>query len=60
MLANSRHEFDESNLPCQADLSINKDIDNPNMLEHIERVWQFFTGAARPARTHRRLRPPSP
>lgn len=42
MLARLVGKFDESSLPYQVDLSIKNDIDNPNLLEHIERVGQVF------------------
>ena len=34
--------FEESNLPYQVDLSILKDIDNPSLQEHIERVGKVL------------------
>lgn len=42
MLSKLLGKFDESNLPYQVDLSIKDNIENPNLLEHIERVAKVF------------------
>lgn len=39
--------LDESDLPYQVDLSLQVDIDNPNLLEHIARVGQVLYERAR-------------
>jgi len=39
--------LDESDLPYQVDLSLQADIDNPNLLEHIARVGQVLYERAR-------------
>ena len=38
LLARLGRDFDESSLPYMVDLSIKAKIDNPNLLDHIERV----------------------
>lgn len=42
MLARLVGQFEESNLPYQVDLSILRDIDNPSLREHIERVGKVL------------------
>ena len=42
MLSHLVGQFEESNLPYQVDLSIQQDIDNPSLLEHIERVGKVL------------------
>ena len=42
MLSHLVGQFEESNLPYQVDLSILKDIDNPSLREHIERVGKLI------------------
>lgn len=42
MLSKLSRLFDESNLPYMVDLSIMKNIDNPNLLDHIQRVGQVI------------------
>jgi predicted nucleotidyltransferase len=42
MLAKIAGQLDESNIPYQVDLSIKNNIDNPNLLEHIDRVGVVF------------------
>ena len=45
---NERHlsaistQLDESDIPYLVDLSLHKDIDNPGLLAHIERVGRVF------------------
>jgi predicted nucleotidyltransferase len=42
MLSHLVGQFEESNLPYQVDLSIFRDIDNPSLREHIERVGKVL------------------
>ncbi len=42
ILARLVGQFEESNLPYQVDLSILRDIDNPSLREHIDRVGQVL------------------
>jgi predicted nucleotidyltransferase len=42
MLSDLVGQFEESNLPYQVDLSILRDIDNPSLREHIERVGKVL------------------
>jgi predicted nucleotidyltransferase len=42
MLSHLVGQFEESNLPYQVDLSILRDIDNPSLREHIERVGKVL------------------
>ena len=42
MLADLAGKFEDSAIPYQVDLSIQADIDNPNLLDHIARVGVVF------------------
>jgi predicted nucleotidyltransferase len=42
MLSHLVGQFEESNLPYQVDLSILRDIDNPSLREHVERVGKVI------------------
>ena len=42
MLSHLVGQFEESNLPYHVDLSILRDIDNPSLREHIERVGKVL------------------
>ena len=42
MLSHLVGQFEESNLPYQVDLSILRDIDNPSLRVHIERVGKVL------------------
>jgi len=42
MLSHLVGQFEESNLPYQVDLSILRDIDNPSLREHVERVGKVL------------------
>lgn len=42
MLSHLVGQFEESNLPYQLDLSILRDIDNPSLRVHIERVGKVL------------------
>jgi predicted nucleotidyltransferase len=42
MLSHLLGQFEESNLPYQVDLSILRDIDNPSLREHVERVGKVI------------------
>lgn len=42
MLAQLAGQFDDSSLPYQMDLSIRDEIDNPNLLDHIDRVGRVL------------------
>jgi predicted nucleotidyltransferase len=42
MLFQLARQFDESNLPYMVDLSIMASINNPNLLDHIERIGQVL------------------
>ena len=42
MLFQLARQFDESNLPYMVDLSIMASINNPNLIDHIERVAQVL------------------
>jgi predicted nucleotidyltransferase len=42
MLSHLVGQFEESNLPYQVDLSIFRDIDNPSLREHIERLGKVL------------------
>lgn len=42
MLSRLVGQFEESNLPYQVDLSILRDINNPSLREHVERVGKVI------------------
>jgi len=51
LLAQIAGRLEDSTIPYQVDLSLKEQIDNPNLLAHIERVGVVFYGSTGSPRT---------